>query len=307
MTPNVLTKQYPHFQYIEYCGLTDALQKKLETEFHILPDDIEDIFSPTQLSKFEIRKNYAYFALQFADMDTHSRICIQQIHCIVSNKYLFVIDEDGFLGIKEFDRIRNRLVDKENYNSFDLFYELLDISVIRMFSLLNAIQNRVRVIESTIFADGHLENDQISDIQDTKKSIINFKSILSPLYDMFEELSRKHSDLIDETGKESIDDSLDKIKKLVNRLDNFREITKLLTETNEMLMARSTNQTVRRLTMFNVLLLVPSLTAAFFGMNVHFGWFSVLDDQLWPLITIVGIMLSLTLGIYLFFTWKRWI
>lgn len=159
MTPNVLTKQYPHFQYIEYCGLTDALQKKLETEFHILPDDIEDIFSPTELLKFEIRKNYAYFALQFADMDTHSRICIQQIHCIVSNKYLFVIDEDGFLGIKEFDCIRNRLVDKENYNSFDLFYELLDISVIRMFSLLNAIQNRVRVIESTIFADGHLEND----------------------------------------------------------------------------------------------------------------------------------------------------
>ena len=91
---------------------------------------------------------------------------------------------------------------------------------------------------------------------------------------MFEEVSLKHTDLIDDTGKESIDDSLDKIKKLINRLDNFREITKLLTETNEMIMARSTNQTVRRLTMFNVLLLVPSLTAAFFGMNVHFGWFS---------------------------------
>lgn len=307
MTSNLITKQYPHFQYIEYRGLTDALQKKLETEFHVTPDDIEDIFSPTQLSKFEIRKNYAYFALQFADVDIHNRICIQQIHCIVSPKYLFVIDEDGFLGIKEFDRIRNRLVDKENYNSFDLFYELLDISVIRMFSLLHAIHARVKAIELNIFSEEHIENDQISDIQDTKKSIINFKSILSPLYDMFEEVSLKHTDLIDETGKESIDDSLDKIKKLINRLDNFREITKLLTETNEMIMARSTNQTVRRLTMFNVLLLVPSLTAAFFGMNVHFGWFSLLDHQLWPLFTIVGIMFLLTLGIYFFFAWKKWI
>jgi Mg2+ and Co2+ transporter CorA len=303
----ILTKEYPHFHYFEYQGLTDVLRKKLETEFHILGDDVEDVFSPTQLSKFEIRKNYAYFALQFADVDGNNRICIQQIHCLVSPKYLFVIDEDGFMGIKEFDKIRNRLVEKEHYNSFDLFYELLDISVIRMFKLLQSIQTRVRNIESTIFSDGHIENDQISEIQDTKKSVINFKSILSPLYDMFEELSLKHTDLIDETGKESIDDSLDKIKKLVNRLDNFREITKLLTETNEMIMARSTNQTVKRLTMFNVLLLVPSLTAAFFGMNVHFGWFSVLDDQLWPLLTIAGIMIILTIGIYSFFTWKKWI
>lgn len=268
--PSFLSKHYPTFDYYEYRGLTDALEKKLAKEFHMHEDDIEDIFSPTQLSKFEIRKNYAYFALQFADRDGSNRINTQQIHCIVSPKYLLVIDEDTFLGINEFDRERNRLVLKQQYNSFDLFYELLDISVIRMFGLLDAIHGRVKILESTIFSDGHFENDQISEIQDIKKNIINFKSLLAPLSDMLTEITLKHTDLIDETGKEAVDDSLDKIKKLLNRLDNFRETMKLLTETNEMIIARNTNQTVRRLTLFNVLLLGPSLIAAFFGMNVHF-------------------------------------
>ncbi len=283
------------------------MREKLTHEFHIESDDVEDIYSPTQLSKYEIRKKYSYFALQLADAEMTDRIATKQIHCLVSSHYLFVIDEEDFTGIKDFDRIRNRLVTHDNHNSFDLFYELLDISVTRMFTILQALHVRVKNIEGSIFSTSHLEDDHISQIQDVKKNIINFKSLLSPLSDMLEELTLKHTDLIDETGKEAIDDSLDKIKKLVNRLDNFRDIMKLLTETNEMIMARSTNQTVRRLTLFNVLLLVPSLTAAFFGMNVHFGWFSVLSDQIWPLVTIIGMMILLTVGMYSFFVWKKWI
>lgn len=124
-----------------------------------------------------------------------------------------------------------------------------------MFSILQTIQSRVKSLENAIFSEDHLESDQISRIQNVKKSIINFKSLLAPLEDMLEEISFRYNKLLDEIGKEALDDSLDKIKKLVNRLDNFRETMKLLTETNEMLLARSTNQNVRRLTLFNMLIL----------------------------------------------------
>jgi magnesium transporter len=303
------TKKYPSFQYIEHHWLSDSLRNKLKNEFHIVESDIEDVFSPTQLSKFEIRKNYAYFALQFAETDGKNKVHIQQIHCFVSLKFLFVIDEDGFAGIRDFDRRRTSLVSTKNYNSFDLFYELLDMSVIRMFAILSTIHTRIKSLEATIFSEESMGNDQLSEIQDIKKNIINFKSLLMPLYDMFEELSLKHTDLIDETGKEAIDDSLDKIKKLLNKLDNFREMMKLLTETNEMITARSTNQNVRRLTLFNVLLLCPTLIAGFFGMNVHFGWFTLLSENsaLIPLWVIVITMLMITGCTYLFFLWKKWV
>jgi len=256
MPPKSLSKDYTTFQYHEYQGLDDILRKKLIEEFHIHEEDIEDIFSSTQLSKFETRKTYLYFALQFPSINPlNNRIHIQQIHALVSKKYLFIIDEDGFTAIKDFDRIRNKLVTHEQYNSFDLFYELLDISVISMFHLLDAIHSRVRNVEDALFSEEVHESDHISEIQDIKKAIINFKSIISPLYELLEEILRKNITLIDEVSQEAIDDSLDKIKKLNNRLDNFRQTMKLLTETNEMLIARSTNDNIRRLTLINILLL----------------------------------------------------
>lgn len=140
MSPKFLSKDYHSFQYLEYRGLDEALKEKLIEEFSIHEEDIEDIFSPTQLSKFETRKSYLYFALQFPSINpVNRRVQVQQIHALVSKKYLFIIDEDGYTAIKDFDRIRNRLVTHEQYNSFDLFYELLDISVISMFHLLDTI------------------------------------------------------------------------------------------------------------------------------------------------------------------------
>lgn len=309
MSSTYLSKHYTTFDYHEYHGLGDELWEKLERDFHIHMDDLEDVFSPTQLSKFEIRKSYVYFALQFADKDSTGHIVTQQIHCFVSPKFLLVIDEDDFVGVQEFNHVKNHLVEKENYNSFDLFYELLDIGVTGMFWLLEAIQQRVDRLESTIFSQIHGDSDQLFEIQDVKKNITNFKSLLVPLADVFEEVSLKHSDLIDETGKSSIDDAMDKIKKLVNRLDNFRDTMKLLTETNEMMIARMTNQTVRRLTLINIMLLGPSLIAAFFGMNVHFGWLSSLasEGDILPMTAIILVMLIVTLLMFLFFRLRKWI
>lgn len=179
MPPKFLSKDYKTFQYFEYRGLDEVLRNKLIEEFHIHEEDIEDIFSPTQLSKFETRKTYLYFALQFPSINpVNNRIQVQQIHALVSKKYLFVIDEDGFTAIKDFDRIRNKLVTYEQYNSFELFYELLDISVISMFHLLDTVHVRVRNIEEVLFSEELHEGDHISEIQDIKKAIINFKSII---------------------------------------------------------------------------------------------------------------------------------
>lgn len=304
---NFFAKHYETFDYYQYKWLNDAMKEKLHKHFLIHEEDLEDIFSNTQLSKFEIRKNYMYFALQFANGEKNNRVVTQQIHCLVSELYFVVIDEDEFQWVKEFDLVRDTLVNRDNYNTFDLFYELLDISVTQMFKLLQLIQVQVKELESSVFSEENFWNDQILVIQDNKKNIINFKSLLTPLHELLEEMKLKHSEFIDETGKESLDDSFDKIKKLNNRLDNFRDTMKLLTETNELVMARNTNANVRKLTLFNVLLLGPSLVAWFFGMNLHMGFMTTLtkNGSLVPLIIVITIATILTATLYQLFKNKK--
>jgi len=119
-----------------------------------------------------------------------------------------------------------------------------------------------------------------------KKNIINFKSLLEPLEELVQEMVESHGKYVDRAGEEDLDDSLDKLKKLSNKLDNFQGTMSLLTETNELLIARSTNKTIKVLTVVNLFLFVPSVLAGFFGMNVYFGWHPD-TENLAPLISIL--------------------
>ena len=135
--------------------------------------------------------------------------------------------------------------------------------MIRMFRILYRLGRDIKGIEDILF-EGDTEEDQIRDIQMVKKNIVNFKSLLEPLEELVEEMIEHHGKYIDRSGEEDLDDSLDKIKKLTNKLENFRDTMALLTETNELLIARSTNQTIKVLTIVNLFLLVPTVLAGFF-------------------------------------------
>ena len=105
---------YKDFTYYEYQGKDHDLKDLLETEFKVQDEYVEDVFSSTQLSKVEERKDYLYFALQFpAYHQEFEYIQIKQIHCFVSPKYLLVVDENSYQGMEDFDNARDDLVEKE--------------------------------------------------------------------------------------------------------------------------------------------------------------------------------------------------
>lgn len=130
----------------------------------------------------------------------------------------------------------------------------MDHSVSKMFDILAKTQLRIESMEQSIFQNIP-NNDKISEIQSLKKIIINFKSVLLPLYEVFDEYAHDTATKAAEHELQMIENILRKIKKLIENLDNFQDITKLLRETNETLIARSTNETVKRLTLFNALIL----------------------------------------------------
>lgn len=302
----MIEKKYKGFTYYEYQGKDQQLRDMLQADFPIRDEDLEDIFSSTQLSKVEERKDYLYFALQLPSFNQeYQYIQIKQIHCVVSPQYLFVIDESGYEGLDEVSNQRDDLIERDGYNSFDLFYEILDMSVIRMFRILYRIQRDIKATEELLFL-WDTEEDQIRDIQTIKKNIVNFKSLIEPLHDLVEEMLESHGKYVDVSGEEDLDDSLDKLKKLDNKLGNFHDTMALLTETNELLIARSTNKTIKVLTIVNLFLFVPSVLAGFFGMNVYFGWHAETEDFT-PLLIILLVIFSLTGLFFLVFKKKRWI
>jgi magnesium transporter len=139
-----------------------------------------------------------------------------------------------------------------------------------------------------------------------KRNLVTFQSIMLPLFDVLSDMQNKYFPLIGKDGVEKLDDTLDKIKKILNNLNNFKERMTLLTETNESIMNRATNRQINRLTAISVIVLVPNIITSFFGMNVFFGW-DASDESFFQVILIAfGMFISTALVVY-FFVRRDWV
>jgi magnesium transporter len=127
---------------------------------------------------------------------------------------------------------------------------------------------------------------------------------VEPLEEVLQTIEFKQHRLVDKDDKEQIDDCLDLIKKILNNIDNLKQQIQIVSETNESIIARNTNEVVKRLTGISILVLVPSTITGFFSMNMFYGFSTT---QQGPMIAVVVTVLVLTAIVYLVLRKKNWI
>jgi Mg2+ and Co2+ transporter CorA len=288
------------YQYY-FTSKLDERVKDLLTIKHIDPLDIEDIFTDTNLSKAEVKKLYTYLALQLPEYDRETSFFQKkQIQMVYNEDYMILIDENNHKNLQIFETQR-RSGNMQFNNPSELALEIFDFLVTRLIRVVNKLRDEVVDIEKSIF-NFESSRDLILDLQILKKNIINFVSLITPLNDALSDLRKSATP--EEILK--IDDTSDKINKMLNNLSNFKEQLSLLTETNEVLIARSTNEIVKVMTFVNILFLIPTIIVGFFGMNVGFGWST---DTFTPIV-IIGISALIIISMvsaYLIFKKKKWL
>jgi magnesium transporter len=284
--------------YVAKEGFGEGLRQKLEADFGIDRLDIEDVFTSSQLSKIELRKEYIYVALQFPEFDRVTRTFLgKELHIFLNQRHLFLINKHDLKHARIFHETKEALLPKQELrHPFNLFYELLDYCVTHEYRVLRKFREEIEEITADIF-DQSTRRDQILIIQEIKRNLINFTSLMEPLGEVLTDLQTRYHSFIDDRGIEKLDDSLDKIKKMLNNLQNFQEQINIVSETNEAIMVRSTDRSVRILTLINIVLLVPTIITSFFGMNVYFGWS---ERSPWPVFVIILAILLVTIGSLLF-------
>jgi Mg2+ and Co2+ transporter CorA len=288
------------YQYY-FTSKLDERVKDLLTIKQIDPLDIEDIFTDTNLSKAEVKKLYTYLALQLPEYDRETSFFQKkQIQMVYNEDYMILIDENNHKNLQIFETQR-RSGNMQFNNPSELALEIFDFLVTRLIRVVNKLRDEVVDIEKSIF-NFESSRDLILDLQILKKNIINFVSLITPLNDALSDLRKSATP--EEILK--IDDTSDKINKMLNNLSNFKEQLSLLTETNEVLIARSTNEIVKVMTFVNILFLIPTIIVGFFGMNVGFGWST---DTFTP-VAIIGISALIVISMvsaFLVFKKKKWL
>lgn len=298
--------QNKQFDYTVHLGLDQDLKEKMDTFYGIDELDIEDVFTDTQLSKIEYKNNYLYICLQFPEFDkTIRQFIIKETHIFVAPKFLLLIDKDESRFINQFNNIKDKIITDDDITSFELFYEIFDFIVTKLTQVIFKFKKEIAVIENEIF-NFKTQQDLLKEILIIKRNLINFESVILPIQTLIVDLETKKNVFITNVEIELLDDTLDKVKKLINNLQNFKGQMELITDTNEVLIARNTNEIIKALTSVNIIVLAPTVIASFFGMNIYFGWDPMVSNYL-ALILIVLLIVSCTAILLWYFKKKGWV
>jgi magnesium transporter len=294
----------------KYLTKNDDIEKfklDLEKKYKIEELDIEDVFTSTQLSKIEKHNAYTYVALQFPDLNDDEGIFVtKELHLFIGKSFLIIYDKHLFSLMERFQEKHTHRIARSK-TPFQAFYEILDYLITRMTRAMRKFSVEVDTLEDILFTKKGTDKDFIFDIQILKRNIINFSSLIGPIEDVFEDLQKNYTRAI-KTDKrvQLLDDTLDKIRKMKNNLINFKEQMALISETNEQLIARNTNEVIKVMTATTILVMIPSFIAAFFGMNVYLGW-DPSEHNLVPLTVVaVGTIITFT-SVFVYFKKRNWI
>lgn len=290
--------------------LNNPEKKDLETlkqkyKFHKL--DIEDCLSKAQRPKIDEYLNYIFSVIHIPVLNKEKTAILKsQVYFFIGKNYVITIHDNDSNVLKLEKRLKTNRKARSVYMDFSsayLLYMIIDYLFKTVFPVTEELQEDLYNIEHELF-DKTMNTDKLKDILTLKKALIVIRRMISPQRALIGELDKK-SRKYDGQGLEIyFDEIADKVEKIWNNLENMNELLISLFETNESLTSHNTNNTIKMLTIFSVLIMPMTLITGFYGMNV-----AGLPMATHPLSTLmIGIGFIVLAGLMVvFFKIKKWI
>jgi magnesium transporter len=271
-TPNVEQLDAAGLRWINIERPRSVDRAWLEEHFDFHPLDYEDVFSRNQRPKVDEYDDYLFVVLHFPRYDkTIGRLNAAEVDVFIGPDFVITLPN---MSLQPLDYLYERSRVDEDFRrqlfgkgAGYLLYKIVDDCVDASFPMLAKMGNKLERIEDDIFEGRSAE--VVRDISDVKQEIINFRKIVRPQRAALRDLER-HKRYVPEDLEIYFDDINDASERVWDMLENFKEVVEGLESTNESVLSHRTNDVLRALTTFSVVILPLTFIASIFGMNVRF-------------------------------------
>lgn len=301
----IKTKKIGRVQWLDVQDPDTKELKHLKNKYHFHPLDLEDCRSLLQRPKVEMYKPYRFAILQ-VPMHHHGskRMNMTEIDVFWSDSYIVTVHLGEISLIN--DLIKK--LHKEKYQKKlgiitgqRLFFELSNELVSQIFPRLSRFRSEIDNIDKNMFSPNSREI--VEDINEIRRELIlsqtNIRQLV-PVYGTLESVDRKSKDPIVEYWGEI----LDKLNKIKDEYEDFQELVEGLNDSLESILNHRTNEIIKTLTLFSVIMLPLTFITGFYGMNIEALPFARTHEAL---IVISSIMFCITIGMFIYFKVKRWL
>lgn len=268
--------------------------EKLQTEYKIDEDTISDILDPDEQPRFEVEDDYKVIIVRFPiinrEMDTlwHT----EPLSIIYSSNRVITVCR------KRCDLLdKLKKADKTSREEFilNIIYYIAE-SYLRSLKELNK-----RVIDSKKILLERVRKKELLDLLDVENSYTLYMAGLKGNVAVLDKLEKVRGFVKTEETKELSEDARIELSQGIEVVTSYSKMLKSIKETFESVINMDSNTYINRLTMWNIILVVPTVIVGYYGMNVRLPF----ADNAQIAIAIFVLIMVLLLGFAMFSLIRR--
>jgi magnesium transporter len=186
-----------------------------------------------------------------------------------------------------------------------LLHALLDTMVDQYFAIVDALGDRVELLESMVVGgESHDYDTSIRELFVLKRDLVRIRHLIAPERDVLTVLVRGDIRELRETGRRLyFQDVYDHISRVTDEIDTFRELTSNVIDAHLASVSNRLNEVVKVLTSMATVLLVLTVVTGFFGQN----WKFIPYDSEPLFLASLIFMVLVAAGTALYFRRKGWL
>ena len=264
--------EYKNLKWIDIIKPTNKEIKIIGDKYDFHELLLEDCLTEHQRSKIDKYDDYCFIALHLPRYRKDiMRLESEEIDIFIGHNYIITLHEGELKPLTHFS---NMCLSKEECRkeymsdgSALLLYEIIKRLFDYCFPILDKIGFRTDNINKNIFKDK--SRAMLETISQTKMQIINYRMIVKPLRPVILTLEKVIVKYLPEDSEIYFDDITDKIEKIWNMLENYKEVIESVDDTFASLTNQGINNLMRTFTMIQVITLPMILVGGLFSMNVE--------------------------------------
>ncbi len=283
------------YKWYDISNLSEQDSNKLQDEFNFTPDII------SYISDRHERPHYDY------DLHTHSHLLVYDVPIWPTNSIkhftshpitFLVLGENVFTFHTEstsyvFDEFNDEHM-RERLSQAKDVTELLMIFLLYSSQYFQRAVTQLDVERNSLDQklSDDIDNKDLVELSNIEKSLVYLSSSIQTDLMMLHSLD--HSRLnFTKNARERLDDVLIESNQSAEMVQISQQVTKTLSATSNNMMNNNLNDTMKFLTVWSLVLTIPTIMTGFYGMNVRLPIFKTSFD--WIVITVISILLMVWL------------
>ena len=184
-----------------------------------------------------------------------------------------------------------------------LLWALFDVVIDRYFDVTDGMDDRLDTVEEVVFANTR-DPDIPQDVIRLHRDLMLFRRAAAPVRDVLNALGRGEVSYVSDQALVHFRDLQDRLLRAMDLIESQRDLLTGLLEADLAVVSNNLNLVMKKMTSWGAILIVSTLVASIYGMN--FTNIPLLDSPHGYLYAL-GLMLALTIGLYVYFKKRDWL